>query len=338
MRRLLHSILVCGLLARSSVFAQELSVEWQAPVGCPDEAELRDQVVKLLERIGAANAAGIQVRGRVRSTGGDWTLRLKLTVPPQVSVRELHAGDCQSLSTAAIELMRLAFDRGLTEQAPSASQQPGGTSAPATEPPAPSVREEVPASESAPTANPAETPPAPQPPAAMPSFGWRLGAAGGVFAAGLAGAQLTAGVRFGVELNGIVLDVYGSQHFARSRPLTPASAEFDFDTQEVGLAGCRLWGDALRAGPCLAIAALHTRASSTASTADSRSMFWGTVAVSALVSYPLSDMFELRFDAGMWLPITRRPLFVVDVEDTETTVGEASSYGAFARLSLGVML
>jgi hypothetical protein len=337
MRRLLHSILLCGLLAGSSVNAQELSVRWQAPASCPSEAELRSHVVELLERIGA-NPTGIQVRGRVRSTGNDWTLRLTLTVATQVSVRELHAGDCQSLSTAAVELMRLAFDRGLTEEAPSESQQPGGTDTPAAEAAASSVGDDVQASEPAQTTTPAEAPPSLQPPAATPAFGWRLGVSSGVFAAGLAGAQLTAGLRFGVELSGIVLDAYGSWHFARSLQLTAATAEFDFDTREVGLSSCRLWGEVLRAGPCVVVAALHTRASSSASTADSRSMFWGTVAVSGLVSYPLSDLVELRLDAGVWLPITQRPLFVVNVGGSETTVGEASSYGAFARLSLGVML
>jgi hypothetical protein len=339
MRRLLHSVLLGGLLVGSTVNAEQIAVDWRAPASCPDQAEVRARVAELLERKGQS-LAEVQVRGQVKSTRDDWTLRLELTLPTQDSVRVLHAADCQSLTTAAVELMSLAFDQRVAE-APE-SQPSAATGAVETEP-APTVATAEPSAAAAPPTlvrADDETPPRPPPAAAeQPALRSHLGASGGVFAAGFGGPQLSAGLRFGLSSNAIVLDLLVAHHFVRSLQLSAADVTAEYDSQELSLMGCHVWGQRLRAGPCLVASALRTHGRSLGfADGIGRSMLWGTLGVAAMVSYPLSDLFELRLDAGMWVPITQRPLFVVSVEDRETKAGEANRYGGFARLSFGVVL
>jgi hypothetical protein len=344
MRFLLHLILlVCGLSVGSSVHAQQLSIDWQAPANCPGEADLRARIAQLLADSGP-RVAHVQVRGQIKKAQEDWTLRLELALDTQQALRLLHARDCKSLSAAAVGLVALALEPSQPETTTVAvpePSQPGkassGVAPPVTERLPPVTAASAPSGRAADGGGAARSP---THPVATPVLSWRLGAFGGVFSAGLAGPQASAGVRVGLALEDILFDLSAIHHFARSQQLMAAAGTAEYETQEVALAGCRLWGETLRVGPCLVMSALRTSGSTSGfAGAVTKPVLWGTLGVSALAAYPVSDYLELRLDAGLWLPITRRPLFfVVGLDNREAAIGSTTALGLFARLGIGVRL
>jgi hypothetical protein len=352
MRALLHLLPVCcGLLVGSPVHAQQLSIDWQAPANCPDQAELRARIAQLLADSGS-HVAHVQVQGQINRAEDGWTLRLELTLDAQPAVRLLRARDCKSLSAATVGLVAIALQPAIAPDVVPEPTQPAkapdgvpapsqpeaanaGNAAPVTDP----SRPNAPPAQSAPAADGGEPARPPRPPVATPVLSWRLGAFGGVFSAGLPGPQATAGLRVGLALEDILVDLSAMDHFARSQQLMAAGARTEYETQELALAGCRVWGETWRVGPCLVLSALRTRGSASGfAGAVAKQVFWGTLGASALVTYSVSDYLELRLDAGLWLPITRRPLFVLGIDNREAAVGDTTKLGLFARLGLGLRL
>jgi hypothetical protein len=345
----LHLLLILSGLAGAphGVHAQQLTLDWHAPAPCPDEAALRAELAGLLAQSNVA-AEDLHVAGHVRVEGKQWTLRLELTLPGQRSSRELHGRDCQSLSAAAVWLVALTLDPSLSTRAP-ADPSAGD---PASDDPAVAAGPEQAQSgaEPAPTPSQGSTPPAGTPAApaadgveaaASPSasdtrsLAARLGAFGGVFSAGLAGPQASAGLRTGLGLDAYRFELSAIYHFARSESLTVAAGSAQYETLELAIAGCRTWGDTFRAGPCLQLSAMRTRGRASGfAGARTDALFWATAGASGILAYPLSDTFEVRLDAGLWLPISRRPEFFVATQSGENTVGDTHVLGLFARLGL----
>lgn len=102
------------LMAATIVAAAEpspgLALDWTAPPGCPDQAEVYARVVR---RTGqeAADRASLTARATVREAGpGRWTLTLELTGATGGGRRELSAPRCEELVEAAALVVAIAVD------------------------------------------------------------------------------------------------------------------------------------------------------------------------------------------------------------------------------------
>ncbi|PCC68077.1 hypothetical protein SAMN02745121_04580 [Nannocystis exedens] len=102
------------LMAATIVAAAEpppgLALDWTAPPGCPDEAEVYARVIR---RTGqeAADRASLTARATVREAApGRWALTLELTGATGGGRRELSAPRCDELVEAAALVVAIAVD------------------------------------------------------------------------------------------------------------------------------------------------------------------------------------------------------------------------------------
>ncbi|MCY0992641.1 hypothetical protein OV203_36215 [Nannocystis sp. ILAH1] len=102
------------LMAATIVAAAEpppgLALDWTAPPGCPDQAEVYARVVR---RTGqeAADRASLTARGTVREAApGRWSLTLELAGATGGGRRELSAPRCEELVEAAALVVAIAVD------------------------------------------------------------------------------------------------------------------------------------------------------------------------------------------------------------------------------------
>lgn len=86
-----------------------LSVQWDAPAGCPDGAVVRARVVRLVGEE-AARKARLTARAAVRAEGGRWALELELAGETGAGKRSLSAGRCEELAGAAALVIAIAVD------------------------------------------------------------------------------------------------------------------------------------------------------------------------------------------------------------------------------------
>lgn len=86
-----------------------LSVQWDAPAGCPDGAAVRARVVRLVGEE-AARKARLTARAAVRAEGGRWALELELAGETGAGKRSLSAGRCEELAGAAALVIAIAVD------------------------------------------------------------------------------------------------------------------------------------------------------------------------------------------------------------------------------------
>ena len=86
-----------------------LSVQWDAPAGCPDGAAVRARVVRLVGEE-AARKARLTARAAVRAEGGRWALELELAGETGAGRRSLSAGRCEELAGAAALVIAIAVD------------------------------------------------------------------------------------------------------------------------------------------------------------------------------------------------------------------------------------
>ncbi|HEY8376912.1 MAG TPA: hypothetical protein VIK91_10510 [Nannocystis sp.] len=103
-----------------------LSLEWEAPPGCPDAAAVRARVVALTGAE-AAGKANLRARGSVRETDGRWTLDLELTGETGSGRRMLKAQRCEELAEAGALVVAIAVDPRAAGVVPAPPQEVGGT-------------------------------------------------------------------------------------------------------------------------------------------------------------------------------------------------------------------
>ncbi len=101
-------MLVALLLALAAP-AQGLSLDWQAPAGCPEQATVRARVVAMLGA-GATSAADLTATGRVSATGEGWRLELSLVRAAGREQRTLVDSDCAALADAAALVIAVTID------------------------------------------------------------------------------------------------------------------------------------------------------------------------------------------------------------------------------------
>ena len=89
--------------------AEGLRLDWQAPADCPDAAEMRGKVVRM---IGEEAVGGAQVRaiGKVGVEAGRWTLELELQGAGGGDPRTLVDRECRALADAAALVIAVAID------------------------------------------------------------------------------------------------------------------------------------------------------------------------------------------------------------------------------------
>lgn len=169
--------------------AASVEFRWDAPAGCPDEAEVLAQLERLLggpltERRGARLTAIARVR---QEPGGAWDLRLWTVSDEGTLQRSLSHERCDMLASAGVFIAAMAIDPlagerlidGTEVAAVAAEAQPvADPEPPPPEPPPPGPRIEPPA-------------PTPAPPATKPRTRVLRG-----------GLRLSAGVAFG-DLPGV---------------------------------------------------------------------------------------------------------------------------------------
>jgi hypothetical protein len=86
-----------------------LVLRWEAPPGCPTEAEVRARVVGLVGEE-AARSAKLTARGVVRADGEGWRLALELSGETGGGQRSLTAGRCAELAEAGALVVAIAVD------------------------------------------------------------------------------------------------------------------------------------------------------------------------------------------------------------------------------------
>lgn len=121
------------VLGARSAGAAPPPIEWDAPPGCPTQAEVESLAATMLAGSLRAAPAGLSLRFSVRvGSDGRWVLRGTSSGPGGPGERTLTAVDCELLGEAAALLVALAVDPSLAAEVP---QEDGGF--PPEEPPAP---------------------------------------------------------------------------------------------------------------------------------------------------------------------------------------------------------
>jgi len=101
--------------------APGLSLDWQAPAGCPDQATVRGRVAAML---GAAAIEGsdLAASGRVRASGEGWRLELELVRAAGRERRSLADRDCAALADAAALMIAVTIDPRVAVALPQARE------------------------------------------------------------------------------------------------------------------------------------------------------------------------------------------------------------------------
>ena len=124
--------LVCAgsLLARDGMAqAPRVSLRWNAPEECPDDASLLAAVESYLgEPLTQAPEQQLAVSANVVGRLGGFSVKIKFTSPAGVEERYLEHPECQKLMSGAALLMALAID---PERMKAREQQAARDAAPA---------------------------------------------------------------------------------------------------------------------------------------------------------------------------------------------------------------
>jgi hypothetical protein len=351
-------VLLTSLLA-SSVLAQaapSAPIIWSAPANCADQGEVERRVAAIIAR--PRWPADLRASGRVAARRGGFKLDLTIDLAGRHAARALTSPSCETLALTAAWLIAVSMDPNLALSAPAAAAenapaeeqaQPAATSAAAGSERAGAASgaeaepsKEQPAAPSTSAARPARTPNAAEsavvPRATKPNgqraLWGRAGAFTGLWSAGLPGPQVSLGARAGLGFGLGYLELRGAHAFARARRGPLGSVQVD--NQELGIAGCAQWGDHLRGGPCLTLSALRTHARMDgARSGGDDVIFWANAGAGANLAYVVHAPLELHAEAGLSLPISARPRFLLR---TGGELERASFLAGYAVLSVCVRI
>jgi hypothetical protein len=338
--------------------AQPLELRWQAPDACPDRAEVQSRVEHLLER-GAATSDWL-ADARVARKGQRWILKLNLQHAGRRATRTLQADDCVTLSDAAAWLIAVAIDPSVSAPAAASVSVQAAATEPAVAPETAGPQVESSKTPTSPQLANSETPAATQAanretpaadqaanrePAASKQPGqadktgvtaiFGAGVFGGMLAAGFGGAAASLGAQMELRLGWLSFGLLVAHDFERSRSL-PANVTAHVSSQELGLQVCLQWGASLHFGPCLALAMRRSSASTNASQGSDNAAFWATLGPCAQLTYDLLAQAEVFLNAGLFVPITKRPQFELEQRGRTVGAGGATKVGGAMRLGIGV--
>lgn len=265
--------------------ASSLSLQWEAPAECPDQARVLAQVEALLGDA-AGTTRALEARARVtQAVDGGFVLSLQLYSENSVEQRDLVGDSCQALVDSVAVMLSLQL-------------QP--TSAPAAEPaPPPAVVERAPE----------------QPPSPPARTSWlQLGIGGAGDSAALPRFALGARLDLGYRQRRWYVGVSGAGWLPQEQALREGHAgRARFEWLAGALTLCHAsWGEGVRLGPCLALEAGRLTAESRAVRVPGRvGELWLAAHGGLAFWIPLGSRFLLHSSLIAVAPL-RRPELVVE--------------------------
>lgn len=287
----------CTALAQTS----SLSLTWQAPAECPDEAFVRNEIDRLLAE-GPPPAAQIEAHAVVSRIGERrWRVHIETIRDGVAGERSIEAASCRPLAEATALIVVLAIDpsrvRPPDEGSAASSSLPGPSPGPparargapfSPSPPEPPAR---PSPSAHATIAPAH---APTPSGATPlarrrtmPVHWDVFAAVGGDIGTLPGPAIGAALTAGVLVGPVRLEAYGAHWFGRAtgqaqiaEGQTTASYGGTISLSNAGTAGCFGLGfGRFEVAPCLGIefGQLHGVGSSSIETPGPNDGLWVAV-------------------------------------------------------------
>ena len=119
------------LSAAATARAEPATVTWKAPAICPDQAEVREDVERLLGRkLATASEKPFSARGVVSSAENRWQLRLELETAEGVRRRSVEGKSCREVTDAGAVIIALAIDPNARADAADAAAHPPPAVAP----------------------------------------------------------------------------------------------------------------------------------------------------------------------------------------------------------------
>jgi hypothetical protein len=286
---------LCPALARASDAAALVALEWSAPEGCPDTAEVEREVDRLLADASAAGRPFLRARAEVRhEKSGLWRVELQTTGPQGPGFRTVTAESCQALADATVLILALAIDPERVEANRSA-------------PPRPSVLAPKPIPVTAPREAPR--------PRSIPPRAFRFSALASTMID--TGTLPTATPGFAARLTAIPrafpslrLEL-GAGVFLDDATTTPRARSGTFSLRTFDAGGCLVTpAGRLEIGACASVAVEWLSAAGLyeSSTAHGGAAWWAFRG-GATLAYPWSSTWAVRADVGAGLNLSR-PEFV----------------------------
>lgn len=88
------------------------TLDWQAPVGCPGETQVVEQVLSLAGPSPTTSRHRLEATGNINAAGGQWWLALRTQLDGVEGERTLNAASCDALTQAAALTMALMLNPG----------------------------------------------------------------------------------------------------------------------------------------------------------------------------------------------------------------------------------
>jgi hypothetical protein len=211
------------------------AIEWSAPTGCPDDAEILGLAARLMGRATLDEpATALAIRGRIQPEPAGFALAIEIESPSGVTRKQVRAESCAVLGRVAALMVAVALDPLRTTTA-----APIGSPTPSLEPVAPAAP--TPSSTRSRARASADLPAEPTPAGREPRF-----VEGALRAAGAVGGGLLPTLDVMLSLGGSVrlrrlrvelVALHGLSRVARYPDRPTVGAEV------------AAWGGSLRAGP-----------------------------------------------------------------------------------------
>jgi len=229
-----------ALVIAASLAGPAVDLRWDAPAGCPSQADIAGQIAA---RVGDSADAPARVVFHVEPRDGRWHLVGEISGVADGGRRELSAATCEELAEAAVLIVTIAVDPPVVPPAP----QPAAIVTPPPDPPAaivtlpPAPPAAIVTPPPAPPASPplVERAPSPSPPPPRRRLSALIGLAGGLGLGALPGPagllRLALGVRGERWSAALVQDLW----LPRSRDVSTDPAYGGrFSLWSAGLRGC----------------------------------------------------------------------------------------------------
>jgi hypothetical protein len=347
-----------------------LTLRWQAPRGCPDADSVQARVLALIGEGQAHASTALLAHATITQLRARYQLSLSLEQAGHRAVRVLRAAQCAELADTAAWLIALTVNPAIEQSqgaAPSAqSNAPAASTGSGADRPGVAVERErvaprTPAAEQAkavsagraavatPVADPERSASPSQggqnsggspPPEAPSRYGTSrrpaprslsLGVLAGLFLGAASVVQASVGAHAGVGVGWSYSQLRLSGLLPREFDVTGGGSARLWSLS-LDLTQCALWGDAVRAGPCLGLSGLRTRADVRGlASATDRVGYWGIATAGLQLFWRLPRRLALVVSGAVGVPVSRRPRFVVEGLGT---LAAARAWSLDARLGL----
>ena len=344
------SAIVVGNERESRAQTSSLSLTWQAPPECPDEAVVRGEVDRLLAE-GPRPTARIEAHAVVsRSEGGRWRVHIATIRDGVAGERSIEAASCRPLAEATALIVVLAIDpvraRGAQSPggpggtppwgiapgpatgaapAPVSTVAPTSTASTATTPGPVSARPAVP--DATLPKRPTETAASPQPARVPVHFG--VFGAVGADVGTLPGPSVGAALAAALWLGPVRLEADGEHWFSRTRSggngLTLYGGTISLS--DAGLAGCfAVARGRLEVAPCAGIELgdLHGVGAPTIESPTTSDGWWVSVVTALQAALRLAGPLWAGLRIEAIVPLLRDQ-FVAKINDQTTLIFQSRS-------------